>query len=207
MTCGLCGNATSGYLCTRHRQELARQLAELPALYDEVGHCLVPRNSSWGQLVTTRPSAGPRSPINEDILDTVTWGRAAEVLRLWRTDVRRKRWPHRGAPPPGDLAADCRWLAHQLDWITAAYEAAGDMAREVWELEDQARRIVGDPPPPRPPRVIGQCITVTDGEGTLCGATLTHTAGQSSITCAQCRTVYSTQQELLLLLHRQPEPA
>lgn len=200
-TCLVCGNTTRGHLCTRHAEQLAKGLAELPGLYDEVGECLVPRRASWGEVIPTRGTAGPRSPINEDILDTVNWGRAAEVMRAWREDVRRVRWPHRGAPPPGSLAEDCRWLAHQLDWITAAYPAAGDLAREVWALEQEARAVVGDPLPKRKP--IGQCISLTDDHGTVCGATITHLAGESRLVCGACRTVYEGQQGLLLLLHYQ----
>lgn len=201
--CGLCGNAARGHLCTRHQEDLARGLAELPALYDEVGACLVPRRSSWGDIIPTRGSAGPRSPINEDILDTVNWGRAAEVMRSWREDVRRVRWPHRGAPPPGGLAEDCHWLTRQLDWIAAAYPAAGDLAREVWTLEQQARQVVGDPLPRRKP--IGQCINVVDEAGTVCGAMITHLAGESRLVCGTCHTVYAGQEDLLLLLHYQPK--
>lgn len=201
MTCALCGNATRGYLCAWHQGQLAAGLRELPTLYTEVGECLVPRRSSWGEIIPTRGAAGPRSPINEDVLDNVNWTRAAEVMRLWREDVRRVRWPHRGAPPPGSLAEDCAWLVREMDWIVANYPAAGDLARETRTLELQARSIVGDPPPR--PKEIGRCIAETDAEGTVCGTTLTHTAGQSSIACGRCRTVYRSEQELLLLLHYQ----
>ncbi|MEW2424861.1 hypothetical protein AB0911_30475 [Streptomyces nigra] len=202
MTCELCGNSASGYLCNRHREQLADGLQELPALYDEVGECLVPRRSGWGEVVATKAAAGPRSPINEDVLDTVTWGRAAEVLRLWREDVRRVRWPHRGAPPPGGLAEDCRWLAREVDWIVSSYPAAGDFAREVWELEQQARSVVGDPTP-RPQRV-GLCARITDAEGTVCGAVLSRLPGEV-VRCRWCGTEYRTEAELLLLYHRQPK--
>lgn len=197
----LCDRAASGYLCTQHRARLAAGLQHLPALYAEVGECLVPRRSTFGEIVATRGAAGPRSPINEDVLDTVTWGRAAEVLRSWREDVRLVRWPHRGAPPPGDLADDCRWLALQLDWIVAAYPAAGDLAREVYELETQARSVVGDPLP-RVQR-LGLCVAVTDDAGTVCGAVLTRLPGEQ-VRCRWCGTAYSSEMDLLLLAHYQP---
>lgn len=202
MTCELCGSATSGYLCTRHREKLAEQLKELPVLYDEVAECLVPRRAGWGEIVATKGAAGPQSPINEDVVDTVNWGRAAEVMRLWRIDVRRVRWPHRGAPPPGDLAEDCRWLARELDWITNAYPAAGDLAREVWTLEQQARSVVGDPAP-RPQR-LGLCAAETDDQGTVCGAVLTRLPGER-LRCQWCGADYGTEQQLLLLAHFQPK--
>ncbi|MDH6435584.1 hypothetical protein M2158_004061 [Streptomyces sp. SAI-144] len=202
MTCELCGNTTSGYLCTRHSEQLVARLEELPALYAEVGECLVPRRSSWGEIVATKSAAGPRSPIDEDVLDTVNWGRAAELMRLWRTDVRRVRWPHRGTPPPGSLAEDCRWLARAIDWIAASYPAAGDLAREVHNLERQARSVVGDPEP-RVQR-IGLCVAVTDDQGTVCGAVLSRLPGES-LRCRWCGTGYGTEAEILRLAHYQPK--
>jgi hypothetical protein len=202
VTCELCGNATSGYLCTQHSKQLVARLEELPALYAEVGECLVPRQSSWGEIVATKSAAGPRSPIDEDVLDTVNWGRAAEVMRLWRTDVRRVRWPHRGTPPPGSLAEDCRWLAREIDWIVASYPAAGDLAREVHDLERQARSVVGDPEP-RVQR-LGLCVAVTDDQGTVCGAVLSRLPGES-LRCRWCGTGYGTEAEILRLAHFQPK--
>lgn len=202
MTCELCGNSASGYLCNRHREQLADGLQELPALYDEVGACLVPRRASWGDIIPTKDAAGPRSPINEDVIDTVTWGRAAEVLRLWREDVRRVRWPHRGATPPGDLTADCRWLKQELDWIVGNYPAAGDLTSEVWALEQQARSVVGDPLPRR--QRLGLCVAVTGAEGAVCGAVLTRLPNEP-VVCRWCGKEYRTPAELLLLHHSQPK--
>lgn len=201
MTCELCGNTTRGLLCGRHREQLADGLAELPALYAEVGECLVPRRSTWGEIIATRGAMGPSSPIDEDVLDKITWNRAAEVMRSWRLDVRRVRWPHRGSPPPGDLTADCRWLAQQLDWITIAYPAAGDLAREVWALEQQARHVVGDPLPRT--QYLGTCIAVIDDQDTVCGAALTRKPGEA-VRCKICGTEYHTQKDLLSLRYYQP---
>ncbi|NUP16604.1 MAG: hypothetical protein HOZ81_10945 [Streptomyces sp.] len=206
MTCGLCGTATdAAYLCRWDAAKLAERLADLPVLYAEVAECLVPRRAGWGDIIATKGAAGPRSPLNEDVLDEVNTARAAEVLQLWRVDVQRVRWPQHTPPPPAELAANCRWLAMEIDWIAEHYPAAGDLAREIRTLELQARTIVGDPPPR--PKEIGQCIAVTDDQGTVCGAALTHTAGQSVINCRQCRTAYRSEQDLLLLFHYQPEPA
>ncbi|WP_256082933.1 hypothetical protein, partial [Streptomyces sp. AVP053U2] len=168
VNCEICGEDSAGrYLCARHTGQLAKRLDELPKVYAEVGQCLVPRGHGWGEIVATRGAAGPRSPINEDVLDTVNMARAAEVLQLWRVDVQRERWPQHTPPPPADLAANCRWLAMELDWIVEHYPAAGDLAREIRELETAARSIVGDPAP-RPQR-IGQCVALV-GDGVVCGA-------------------------------------
>jgi hypothetical protein len=203
--CGLCGrDGGERYLCERDTTALAKRLVELPKLYAEVAECLVPRRGGWGEIVSTKGAAGPRSPIDEDVLDTVNAVRAGELVHLWRVDVQRVRWPHHSAPPQdGGLPAHCRWLGMELEWIAVHYPAVGDLARELRDLEKQARAIVGDPVPQR--KVIGQCIAVVGDQGAVCGADITHRAGESKLVCHKCHCKYTTQQELLLLLHYQPD--
>lgn len=204
--CGLCGDSADGrYLCKRDTIKLAERLADLPTLYDELVHCLVPRRSGWGEIVSTRNAAGPRSPLNEDVLDEMHTGHMAGVVHSRRVHIQHVRWPQHTAPPPSGLAADCRWLAMELDWIVEHYPPAGELAAEVRTLEAQARAVVGDPIPQR--KVVGQCIALTDDRGTVCGADITHRAGEPRLVCRACHCVYEGQQELLLLLHYQPSPA
>ncbi|MDG9717430.1 hypothetical protein [Streptomyces sp. DH24] len=204
ITCELCGEVTaSRYLCGRHTVQLARRLGELPVLYAEVAECLVPRGHGWGEIVSTRGAAGPRSPLNEDVLDTVNSVRAAEVVRLWRVDVQRERWPqHSPPPPPADLAADCRWLAMELEWIVDHYPAAGELFREAGDLESAARTIVGDPAP-RPQR-LGTCVAIT-AEGVVCGAVVSRLPGQTRVTCRWCSYTYETARDWLALRHLQSD--
>ncbi|MGQ5579697.1 hypothetical protein [Streptomyces sp. ECR3.8] len=200
--CELCGEETAGrYLCQRHTVELAKRLDDLPTLYAEVGECLVPRRTGFGDIVATKSAAGPRSPLDEDVLDRVNMARAAEVLQLWRVDVQRERWPQHTPPPPSSLNANCRWLAMELDWIVVHYPAAGDLAREVGELEAQARTIVGDPVPRR--QRLGTCIAIT-AEGVVCGAVISRLPGQTRLKCRWCGYSYESEQEWLTLLHFQP---
>ncbi|ELP61787.1 hypothetical protein PV735_11270 [Streptomyces turgidiscabies] len=200
--CGLCErDAGLGYLCERHALALAGWLERLPALADELVDCLVPRRSGFGELVTAR-TAGPRSPINEDVLDLMQSNHVGEVVHSWRVDVQRERWPQHTPPPPDGLAADCRWLAMELEWIAAEYPAAGDLAREVRGLEGELRSLVGDPVPRR--QQLGLCVAVTDDQGTVCGAVLSRLPGES-LRCRKCRCVYGSEQDMLLLLHYQPK--
>lgn len=199
--CGLCErDAGSGYLCERDALALAERLGQLPALADEVVDCLVPRRSGFGELVTAR-TAGPRSPINEDVLDLLQSNHVGEVVHSWRVDVQRDRWPQHTPPPRDGLAADCRWLAMELEWITAEYPAAGDLAREVRGLEGELRSLVGDPVPRR--QRLGLCVAVTDDQGTVCGAVLSRLPGEP-LRCRRCATQYRNEQDMLLLLHYQP---
>ena len=201
--CELCGEEAGGrYLCERHTVQLAKRLADLPTLYAEVAECLVPRGHGWGEIVSTRGAAGPRSPLDEDVLDNVNTARAAEVVHLWRVDVARVRWPRHGAPPPAGLNADCRWLAMEMEWIVDHYPGTGDLAREVGDLEKQARTIVGDPAP-RPQR-LGTCIAI-DGEGVVCGAVITRLPGQTRLKCRWCDYTYESARDWGLLVHFQPK--
>jgi len=203
ITCGLCGTTGTAHLCKRDAVRLAERLADLPTLYDELVQCLVPRRYGFGEIVSTKAAAGPRSPLNEAVLDELAGGHMAAVVHARRVDVQRVRWPHHSPPPSASLAADCRWLAMELDWIAEHYPAAGELAGEIRALEAQARAVVGDPVPRR--KVVGQCVAVVDDRGTVCGEEITHRAGESRLVCRVCRCVYEGEQDLLLLLHYQPQ--
>lgn len=205
-TCGLCGTTTGdAYLCPRDTVRLAERLADLPLLHDEIVHCLVPRQHGWGEIVATRAAAGPRPPLNVGVLDELGSGEMAAVLHARRVDIQRVRWPQHSPPPPDGVAADCRWLGMELDWIAVHYPAAGDLAAEARALESRARDLVGDPVPRR--KVVGSCVAVVDDQGTVCGAEITHRAGESRLVCRSCRCVYEGEQQLLILLHFQPSEA
>ncbi|WP_282703222.1 hypothetical protein [Streptomyces sp. CC219B] len=202
-TCGLCGEQLEhDYLCHRHALALAGRLERLPALFAELAEHLMPRRTGLSQI---GGPPGPRSPVNEDVIDLRQDG-VVLVVESWRADVQRVRWP-RHSPPPieGDMdqrvMTACRWLAMELEWIAAHYPAAGDLAREVREMEGGMLAIVGDPPP-RLQR-IGTCVAVTDDVGTVCGAVLSRMPGDP-VRCRSCGTEYRTAQDLLLLRHYQP---
>lgn len=203
--CELCERELErGYLCERDTLALAGRLERLPALFEELAVHLVPRRTGFGEHVTSGP-AGPRSPLNEDVID-LRQGGIVLVLESWRADVQRVRWPDHGAPAieggmDRRVMAACRWLGMELEWIAAEYPAAGDLAREVRQMEGAALSIVGEPPP-RPQR-LGLCVAVTDDEGTVCGAVLTRLPG-GPVRCRWCGCSYTSEQDLLLLRHYQP---
>lgn len=203
MTCRLCGAPATGHLCEWDARTLAARLARLPGLVTELGEHLVPRCTGLVEH-TAHAAPGPRAPIDLDVVDLVGRGEITAAMENWRTAVQRARWPHHAPPPADGLMAACRWLAMELDWIVDNYEPSADLARDVRRIEATILAIVGDPPPR--PKVIGQCVAITDDAGTVCGADITHLTGQTRLTCRTCRTVYATQQDLLLLLHYQPVP-
>lgn len=201
--CELCGDEAGGrYLCERDTIALAARLIQLPELDGELTMHLVPARSGFGELVTGR-SAGPRSPINEAVFDEIRDNRAGAVVRSWRVDVQRVRWPQHSPPPPAGLAADCRWLGMELEWIAAEYPAAGDLAMELRELESGLRSLVGDPVPRR--QRLGLCVNVTDDD-TACGAVISRLPG-GPVRCRWCGCEYKGEQDLLLLRHYQPKDA
>ncbi|KMS74531.1 hypothetical protein ACH49_22445 [Streptomyces leeuwenhoekii] len=201
-TCELCGAEASGrYLCERHTVKLAASLDALPALHAELAIHLVPRRTGPAELVTAG-AAGPRSPLNEDVLDLVHGRHMTEVMESWREDVQRVRWPQHTPPPPAGLASACRWLAMELEWVVSHYPAAGDLAREVRELEDAALSIVGAPRP-RPQR-LGTCVAVGT-DGVVCGAVVSRLPGQCRVTCRWCGYTYESERDWLMLLHLQPK--
>ncbi|QUI32459.1 hypothetical protein H9W91_17510 [Streptomyces alfalfae] len=201
--CGLCERGIErGYLCHRDILALTERLGQLPLLHDELVHFLVPRRSGFSDIVATKSAPGPRSPLNEDVLDEMNSGNMAAVVHSWRVDVQRVRWPQHSAPPPGEFAADCRWLGMELEWIAEEYPAAGDLAREVRELETQARSIVGDPAP-RPQR-LGTCVAV-DESGVVCGAAISRMPGETRLVCRWCGFVYEGGRAFLVLQHFQPK--
>lgn len=198
--CEVCGEDAAGrYLCERHTVALARRLALLPGLDSDLVDYLVPAGAPFGERVSGS-GHGSRPPLNLDVLDLMQANRAAQVVRSWRVDVQRVRWPDRSAPPVAPLAADCRWLGMELDWIVANYPAAGDLAAEVKELEAELRSLGAEPPPAR----VGLCVAVTDDAGTVCGAVLSRVPGQV-LRCRWCSTEYRTAQDLALLRHYQPK--
>src|ERR1044072_1410136 len=101
MACELCGReASSRYLCEPDTTRLAKRLSELPTPDAEVAPRLCPRRAGWRDIIATKAAAGPRSPLNEDVLDVVSVARTAEVVHQLRVAVQRERRPRHGPPTP-----------------------------------------------------------------------------------------------------------
>jgi hypothetical protein len=204
--CGLCEREVeAGYLCEGDTLALAGRLERLPALFEELAVHLVPRRSGFGEHVSSGPACS-RSPLNEDVVD-MRHGGIALVLESWRADVQRVRWPNHGAPAveanmDRRVMAACRWLGMELEWIAAEYPAAGDLAREVREMEGAALSIVGEPPP-RPQR-LGFCVARA-ADGAVCGAVISRLPGQGRVRCRWCSYTYESERDWLLLLAGQPK--
>lgn len=201
--CGLCERALEdGYLCPGDVLALAERLERLPRLYEALGAFLAPAVRPASDRVTSGHT-DPPLPVNEAVLD-LRYGGIVLMLESWRSDVQRARGWGEPAIEGGverRVLAAARWLGMTLEWIAASYPAAGDLAREVREMEGAALSIIGAKPDRG--RVIGQCVA-TLPSGATCGATIRHPTGAVRLTCAWCHCVYESEKDLLLLLHYQP---
>jgi len=202
--CGLCERQIEhGYLCPGDTLALAERLDRMPKLYAALAGFITPAARGGAERVS-RGHAGSTLPVDETVLD-LRYGGIALVLEGWRSDVQRVRgWgePAVTGSVEERVRRSARWLGMELEWIAAAYPAAGDLAREVREMERAALSIVGALP--ERGRLLGQCVN-SDQSGVLCGAPIRHQPGQSRLVCEWCHCVYSSEQDWLLLLHHQPE--
>jgi hypothetical protein len=199
--CEACGrDLEHGYLCPGDTLALAERLGRVPKLYEALAGFLAPASAPPGERVSG--SAGSRLPVNEAVLD-LRYGGIALVLESWLSDVQDARgW---GQPAVQGSVEDrvrraARSLSANLEWIAASYPAAGDLAREIREMEGAALSIVGAAPDRG--RRIGQCVAV-DVSGVVCGSTIRHLPGETKLVCPWCEYVYE-EREFLTLARLQP---
>lgn len=203
--CGqCCRDLEAGYLCAGCTLALAERLDRMPKVYAALAGFLTPTARSSAEFVS-HGHAGSSLPVDEAVLD-LRYGGIALVLEGWRSDVQRVR----GLGEPavvGDVEERvrraARWIGMELPWIADCYPAAGDLAREVRELEGAALSIVGAVPDRG--RRIGNCVAV-DASGVVCGAVLYHRRGETRLVCPWCSCVYEAR-DFLKLKALQPEEA
>jgi hypothetical protein len=203
--CGLCErDLEHGYLCPGDVLGLAERLDRMPKIYAALAGFLSPAARSGAEHVSVTLTEAPL-PVDEAVLD-LRYGGIALVLEGWRSDVQAVRgWGQpvvEGTVERRVLVA-ARWLGMSLEWIAADYPAAGDLAREIRELEGSALSIVGATPDRG--RRIGNCVAV-DASGVICGAVLRHRHGETVLVCPWCTCRYESK-DFLMLRTLQPEGA
>ncbi|MFF1702586.1 hypothetical protein [Streptomyces sp. NPDC058252] len=203
--CGLCERDLEvGCLCPGDTLALAERLERLPKVYEALAGFLSPAARASAEFVS-RSHAGASLPVDEAVLD-LRYGGIALVLESWRSDVQAARgWgePAIEGTVERRILVAARALGMNLEWIAARYPAAGDLAREVREMEGAALSIVGALPDRG--RRIGQCVAV-DASGVVCGSVLRHYQGETSIVCPWCLCRYESK-DFLMLRTLQPEEA
>ncbi|MFF1321463.1 hypothetical protein ACFVZZ_18855 [Streptomyces chartreusis] len=204
-SCGLCDRGLeAGYLCPGDTLALAERLDRMPKVYASLAGFLSPATRGPAEFVSSTV-VEPSLPVDEAVLD-LRYGGIALVLEGWWSDVQRVRgWgqPAIEGGPEERVYRASRWLGMELSWIADSYPAAGDLAREVRELEGAALSIVGATQD-RGKR-IGNCVAV-DASGVVCGAVLRHRQGETRLVCPWCTCVYEAR-DFLMLKTLQPEEA
>jgi hypothetical protein len=201
--CGLCDrDLEAGYLCPGDTLALAERLDRMPRLYAALEGFLAPGVHGGGE----RPSSGRGSsslPVNEAVLD-LRYGGITLVLESWLSDVQACRGWGQPVVEGGmehRVRHAARSLGANLEWIVSSYPAAGDLAREVREVEGAALSIVGATR--ERGRRIGQCVAA-DVSGVVCGATIRHLPGEKVLTCPWCQCIYE-ERDFLTLARLQPK--
>lgn len=192
MPCEMCERpAGDAYLCPPCQQDTADRLQRLPALYAALGSMLAPARSTDGGGRGGTLVEAPL-PLRLDVADAraqfgilPAWARALADDRQ-RPELTSTR---EAVAVPDDLgarvAAACAALAVARAWIAAEWPAAGDLAREVRELHDGARTVVGvEDLPAR----MGRCPAVV--QGAPCGAELLLPTGVQVLNCRWCGATY-----------------
>lgn len=191
MTCQSCEQETAGeYLCEACTTRVARQLTDLPPMYEALGAYLRPSSQVTTQVGTGGPAPHAPLPVREDALDLVGPGGMVAVLESWRQALYEDAellWPQPFGDYTGRLWRAVRGLHSELGFIRRDWPQAGVFAQEVRELHGAARSVIA--PSDRPVRA-GTCTTVT-AEGEVCGAVLLATPGNPQIRCRWCQAVYS----------------
>ncbi|MEU1194948.1 hypothetical protein ABZ446_01835 [Streptomyces sp. NPDC005813] len=197
-----------GYLCPGDTLALAERLDRLPVLAERLTGALTPVTRAAVERVTAS-GPGPSTPVNDAALE-LWYGGMATVLERWRSDIQMwKRWgePATEARVGRRVFVAARWIGMNLEWVAAEYPSAGDLAREVRDLEGAALSILGEDDAREPRgKLLGMCVN-SDHSGVLCGAPIRHREGETVLVCEWCQCVYSTEQDWLILLHYQPKEA
>ncbi|MEU7293346.1 hypothetical protein AB0A76_09100 [Streptomyces exfoliatus] len=190
-TCGMCETAVEhGYLCPGCTRALADRLQRMPRLYTALGAFLAPS--------ATREPGGGRTgraeapmPVSEPVLNLRGPGGIVGVLEDWRAAlhvVRRWNPPTPAVGIPNRVALASTALLHSIDWLSACWPEAGDLAREMRDLERDIASITGAIERPRGTR-LGPCPAQHD-DGSLCGAILRLAPGEQLVTCQWCGQTY-----------------
>lgn len=210
--CGLCEQQLEhDYLCPGCARATTERLDRMPKLWAALAAFLAPGCGAPAQYGRTAPVDAPL-PVRENVLNLRAAGGMAGILEDWRAAMQEDRGWSRPVIPAAigrRVAVAARALSMNMDWIVSSWPMAGDMAREVRDLEGTTLSII-DPEDPEERRArrgtrIGHCVAeFPDGE--VCGAVLRSYPGKATVTCQWCGTAYEPK-DYLLLKRLQPNEA
>lgn len=205
--CQLCDRALYGdhaehYLCPGCTRATSSRLDRIPKLHRALAAFLTPTPRRPEQIATHTAEAP--LPVREPVLDLRGPGGIVGVLEDWRNALHHDL----GWTPPtargtieDRVTAAARGLRDNTLWIATSWPPAGDLAREIRDLEATAISVVN---PPEKTLRLGHCTT-PGADGTRCGAVLRAPAGTTDVRCPWCRTHYPPETWLALRAN-QPQP-
>lgn len=189
MSCEMCERPAAGddYLCAGCSRDLAERLGQLPGLYVALGGMLAPGRAADSSGRAAAAVEVPL-PVRTDVVDA-----RAEfaVLEVWaRALAADQGVAHPVARPVTEelgsrVQAASGALRVAVWWIASVWPAAGDCAREVRDLYDSARSVVGAADLPAR---MGRCPQQVHGEP--CGAELLLPQGVQVLRCPWCGATY-----------------
>lgn len=183
------GDADGNQLCGRCTDRLLGRLWDLPGLYEALEEHLEPGASGMGG---SRRTQGPEAslPAVEDVLSQRGPGGMLGFLEDWAAAL----WSDMGQgerPVSGTfeerLASAIGTIRFNILFVTERWPVAGDLSREIREVHAAAESVVA----PKPKAIRAGLCSTPVGDGGECGASLKYHPGDTEITCAWCRTVYT----------------
>ncbi|WP_045563009.1 hypothetical protein [Streptomyces sp. FxanaA7] len=187
-TCTICDRPARERVHPGCQARIADNLRELPQLYRQLGDALQP--SRRGGDGRTGSRSAPL-PCNAEALDLRSRGGIEGVVGGWARDLcERERWD---IPAYQSVVAIVDWacsiLGLNLAMICDEHPAVRELAAEIAQTADQARRIITGEKPPR--RVPVACP---------CGHTLRVTLDTAGVRCPACSAQYGHSEALQLPL-------
>jgi predicted RNA-binding Zn-ribbon protein involved in translation (DUF1610 family) len=189
VNCELCERETSAaddwpYLCPGCAADTFDRLDMLPDTYDQLADKLRPLGSNWpkgnrGGTTVYPPMPSTRAMDHRD---------AFAILPSWHHalfDAMGRPAPALPGDADGRVKAAVRGLQTHRKWATREWPAAGDFAREIRDLFNDVRTVVGEPDLAAR---MGPCPTVRDRQS--CGATLRLPEEAQVIYCPWCGATY-----------------
>ncbi|MFJ3084741.1 hypothetical protein ACIPJG_34020 [Streptomyces halstedii] len=190
--CQLCDqpDTISGMLCSACTKSTLRYLADLPALYEELGAHLAPSMAA-GHGRSSKGGPAPL-PVREHVLDLRAAGGIVGVLEDWEAAVRAERGMTRPVTPgrvAQRITRAVRALTGHMPWIVREWSQAGEFATEIRALTRDVRSIVAPAVDTVRGTRVGHCPAVHEDE-TICGAVLRLGHGERVVTCSWCGITY-----------------
>lgn len=190
--CQLCDqpDTISGMLCSACTKSTLRHLADLPALYEELGAHLAPSMAA-GHGRSSKGGPAPL-PVREHVLDLRAAGGIVGVLEDWEAAVRAERGMTRPVTPgrvAQRITRAVRALTGHMPWIVREWSQAGEFATEIRALTRDVRSIVAPAVDTVRGTRVGHCPAVHEDE-TICGAVLRLGHGETVVRCDWCSTAW-----------------